>query len=105
MKDISLMKEMTPKVAAILKQMAHPKRLFLLCLIRDQEMSVSEIERLCGMGQSQTSQVLNQLKNQGLITDRREGKNVFYQLKDQEIAQLLHALYHIYCQDQETAHD
>ncbi len=99
------MKEMTPKVAAILKQMAHPKRLFLLCLIRDQEMSVSEIERLCGMGQSQTSQVLNQLKGQGLITDRRDGKNVFYQLKDQEIAQLLHALYHIYCQDQETAHD
>jgi DNA-binding transcriptional ArsR family regulator len=46
----------------------------LLCLLREEELSVSEIEEILGMAQSRISSQLAQLRNAELVRDRRDGK-------------------------------
>lgn len=94
------MKEQAEIVSQTLKVLAHPKRLFLLCLLKAEEMSVSQLEEASGMGQSQTSQVLNGLRRQGILAHRKEGKQIFYRLVDQNLEKLIESIYLIYCQEE-----
>ena len=61
-----------------LKLLADPTRLRLLLLLREEELSVVEIQEILGMGQSRISSHLAQLKAAKLVRDRRAGKNVYY---------------------------
>jgi len=63
-----------------LRLLADPNRLRLLLLLEREELSVAELQEILGKGQSQISTHLAQLKNAGLIEDRRTGKNIFYRL-------------------------
>ncbi len=65
-----------------LRLLADPNRLRLLLLLEREELSVAELQEILGKGQSQISTHLAQLKQTGLIEDRRTGKNIFYRLKD-----------------------
>src|ERR1039458_1888493 len=70
-------------MASILKSLrlaADPTRLRLLLLLEQEELSVAELQELLGRGQSQISTHLAQLKQSGLVDDRRTGKNSFYRL-------------------------
>ena len=96
-KDI---KDKAITVSETLKILAHPKRLYILCLLKTEELNVSQIESLSGMGQSQTSQVLNDLRRQGILSLKKKGKQCLYQLKDPKMASLIEALYQIYCQEE-----
>lgn len=64
-----------------LRLLADPNRLRLLLLLEREELSVAELQEILGKGQSQISTHLAQLKQAGLIEDRRTGKNIFYRLK------------------------
>lgn len=83
-----------------IKALSHPLRLSILCsLIENDEMMagdivVKEAERA---SQSQVSQYLSTMKAQGLITDRRNGHNIYYRLADKRIAQLIATLHQLYC--------
>src|SRR5512144_3226466 len=71
-------------MASILKSLrlaADPSRLRLLLLLEQEELSVAEIQEILNKGQSQISTHLAQLKQVGLVDDRRTGKNAFYRLK------------------------
>ncbi len=71
-------------MASILKSMrlaADPNRLRLLLLLEREELSVAELQEILAKGQSQISTHLAQLKQAGLVDDRRTGKNSFYRLK------------------------
>jgi ubiquinone/menaquinone biosynthesis C-methylase UbiE/biotin operon repressor len=71
-------------MASILKSMrlaADPNRLRLLLLLEREELSVAELQEILAKGQSQISTHLAQLKQAGLVEDRRTGKNSFYRLK------------------------
>ena len=59
---------------------ADPTRLRLLLLLQQEELSVAELQEILAKGQSQISTHLAQLKQGGLVDDRREGKNAFYRL-------------------------
>src|SRR3954449_6923347 len=63
-----------------LKLMADPTRLRLLLLLEEDELSVAELQKILGMGQSRISSHLAQLKRAGVVEDRRSGKNVYYGL-------------------------
>jgi ArsR family transcriptional regulator len=63
-----------------LKLLADPTRLRLLLLLEDDELSVAELQKILGMGQSRISSHLAQLKRAGVVEDRRSGKNVYYGL-------------------------
>lgn len=65
-----------------LKLLADPTRLRLLLLLREEELSVAEIQEILGMGQSRISSHLAQLKTAKLVRDRRAGKNIYYGLVD-----------------------
>src|ERR1700690_1290702 len=70
-------------MASILKSLrlaSDPNRLRLLLLLEREELSVSELQEVLGQGQSQISTHLSQLKQAGLVDDRRTGKNAFYRL-------------------------
>lgn len=56
-------------------------RVRLLLLLEREELSVAELQEILGRGQSQISTHLSQLKQAGLVEDRRTGKNIFYRLK------------------------
>ncbi len=70
-------------MASILKSLrlaADPNRLRILFLLEQEELSVAELQEVLAKGQSQISMHLAQLKQAGLVEDRREGKNSFYRL-------------------------
>jgi ubiquinone/menaquinone biosynthesis C-methylase UbiE len=81
-------------MSSILKSLrlaADPSRLRLLLLLEREELSVAELQEIAGKGQSQISTHLAQLKQAGLVDDRRTGKNAFYRLSaPAQLMALLH---------------
>jgi ArsR family transcriptional regulator len=69
-----------PSILKSLRLLADPNRLRILLLLAAEELSVAELQEIVGLGQSTISTQLSQLKNAGLIEDRRAGKNNLYRL-------------------------
>ena len=65
-----------------LRLIADETRLRLLLLLQKEELSVVEIQQILGLGQSRISMHLGQLRQAGLVQDRRAGKNIYYALTD-----------------------
>jgi ubiquinone/menaquinone biosynthesis C-methylase UbiE/biotin operon repressor len=69
-----------PSIVKILRVAADPTRLRILLLLQGEELSVAELQEILSMGQSTISTHLSQLKQAGLVEDRRTGKSNFYRL-------------------------
>jgi ArsR family transcriptional regulator len=69
-----------PSIVKILRVVADPNRLRILLLLRGEELSVAEMQEILAMGQSTISTHLSQLKQAGLVEDRRAGKSSLYRL-------------------------
>jgi len=67
-----------PSIVQILRALADPNRLRILLLLKAEELSVAELQEILVMGQSTISTHLSQLKQAGLVEDRRTGKSNFY---------------------------
>ncbi len=83
--------------ARILKMLAHPRRLQILCHLCGDEKTVGELERLCGASQSQVSQFLGRMSSEGLVAGRRTGHHVSYRIEDPQILALILSLHKIFC--------
>ena len=83
--------------AKILKALAHPKRLKLLCFLASGEKAVGELEEFSGASQSAVSQFLGRMKSEGLVTSNKEGQFVRYRISDERILHTIQALQKIYC--------
>jgi len=68
-------------IIKILRVVADPNRLRILLLLRGEELSVAELQEVLVMGQSTISTHLSQLKQAGLVEDRRIGKSNLYRSK------------------------
>jgi len=75
-----------------LKTLADPTRLRILALVLEEELTVAELQEALGMGQSRISASLGQLRRQGLVLDRRVGKNIHYAAVPVAVAPLRQAL-------------
>src|SRR5579862_1022252 len=64
----------------ILSEVADPNRLRIFLLLKAEELSVAELQEILFMGQSTISTHLSQLKQAGLVEDRRIGKHSLYRL-------------------------
>lgn len=84
-------------VASILKALAHPQRLMILCQLTDSPKTVGELEELSGASQSAVSQFLSRLKAEGLVQSERENQFIYYDIKDARIKKLIQALDKIFC--------
>ncbi len=69
-----------PSIVKILRVVADPSRLRILLLLSTEELSVAELQEILVMGQSTISTHLSQLKQAGLVEDRRTGKSNLYRL-------------------------
>jgi DNA-binding transcriptional ArsR family regulator len=87
MKFSELTAEQVEKSANMLKAIAHPIRIAILShLDEDKQLSVKEIHKLMGIEQSAASHHLGILKDRGILLSRREGKNIYYYIKDKNIS-------------------
>jgi ArsR family transcriptional regulator len=72
------MSEMKLSTLKCLKLLADPTRLRIVLLLHSHPLSVVELQEILGMGQSRISTQLSLLKQEGLVTDQRSGKNNIY---------------------------
>jgi DNA-binding transcriptional ArsR family regulator len=75
--------------AEIFKVLTHPARLAILDILRDGEHCVCHMEAWLGLRQAYLSQQLSVLRQAGLIRDRRDGWNIYYQIADKRIYEVL----------------
>lgn len=78
--------------ARLLKVLTHPVRLAILNILRDGEHCVCHMEAYLGYRQAYISQQLMVLREAGLIQDRRDGWNVYYQVIEPRIYEVLSAV-------------
>jgi DNA-binding transcriptional ArsR family regulator len=83
-----------------LKAIAHENRLVLLCLLSERERSVTELEELLSLRQTTVSQQLARLRFDDLVTTRRDGKMIYYSLKDDRHRKFIRVIYEMFCKDQ-----
>ncbi len=95
--DLDQMKTNAQEVAELLKVMAHPERLIVLCQLTQSEVGVGQLQQSSSLSQSAFSQHLTMLRKHGLIVARKESQQVFYSLADTRVAQLIQNLQTVFC--------
>ena len=83
----------------LLKALANEKRLMLLCLLAEGERSVGELNARLELSQSALSQHLAILRDDGLVTTRREAQSIYYGLANGPAQRIIDTLHGIYCGD------
>lgn len=83
---------MAREATRLLKAMAHPSRLLICCQLREGEMSVGQIEVTLGIRQPNLSRELARLRDDGIVTTRRESRVVFYRLDHPRAHALIDAI-------------
>ena len=86
------------RAAAYLKTLAHEGRLMILCHLSDGEKSVGELESLLQIRQAAVSQMLARLRDEQLVSTRRDGKTVYYSLADHNTQRVIGLMYELFCQ-------
>ncbi|GAA5193926.1 metalloregulator ArsR/SmtB family transcription factor [Ferrimonas gelatinilytica] len=85
------------EASRLLKSIANPHRLMILCLLLQQEMTVTELNAQVPLSQSALSQHLAVLRKEGLVQTRKESLQVWYRLASTEVEAILATLYQLYC--------
>lgn len=88
------------EVGDLLRTLANPNRLMIVCTLVEGERSVAQLEAVLGIHQPTLSQQLGGLRAAGLVETRREAKHVFYRLTDAKAVRVVEALYAIFCADE-----
>jgi DNA-binding transcriptional ArsR family regulator len=89
--DVEAMRFAAANASILLKALANPDRLLLLCQLSQGEHCVGDLEALLGV-----------LRTEGLVSTRRQGKNIFYSVADPAALEVLTLLYRLYCSQAET---
>jgi DNA-binding transcriptional ArsR family regulator len=95
--SLERMRDSAAGVALVLRSLGNPDRLMLLCQLSQEELCVGDLEVLLDIRQPSLSQQLGVLRREGLVSSRKEGKRVYYQVADPKILSLLQTLYELYC--------
>ncbi len=95
--EITSMRDSADLVVGVLKSLANTDRLLILCHLAQDELNVSQIEQITQINQPTLSQQLMMLRKSNVVTTRRDGKQIFYSIKDPNLVSVLHTLYELYC--------
>lgn len=85
------------RASEFLKALAHENRLMILCILAEGEKSVSELEEFLALRQPTVSQQLARLRADGLVSTRRDGKTIYYNLASEEARTIIGAIYDVFC--------
>ncbi|TNL46777.1 ArsR/SmtB family transcription factor [Acinetobacter bereziniae] len=94
---IDVMRDSASSVVTILKSLANTDRLLILCHLAQQELNVSQIEEHTQINQPTLSQQLMMLRKSDVVVTRRDGKQIYYSIKDDKLTTVLKMLYDLYC--------
>ena len=86
------------EAAQLLKCLAHPGRLLVLCRLVEGEATVSELQALGELSMSALSQHLAVLREAGLVETRRQAQTIFYTLADSPALEVMRVLHRVYCE-------
>ncbi len=81
--------QISEQIAAPLAAIASPQRIAILLLIGKGEACVCHLEASLGWRQAYISQHLMALRKADILQDRREGRYIFYSLKDASLLDLI----------------
>ena len=95
--DLTGKSENIREASEAMQAMAHPLRLKILCLVGNQELSVLEIVDAVGTTQSNISQHLAILRDNGILKSRKEANRVFYRIEDARVLKMISLTREIFC--------
>ena len=96
--DLATFEANATDVARILKALANERRLMILCRLAERdEASVSELAEAVGLSQSALSQHLAKMRDEEIVSFRRESQTLWYRIADPRIAKLLNQLERLFC--------
>lgn len=93
------MQENAKAAASFLKGIASTHRLLILCELATGEKSVTELIEATGMPQTSMSQHLSKLKEEKIVTFRRDHRVLFYRIDNQAVIKIIDVLYREFCQE------
>jgi DNA-binding transcriptional ArsR family regulator len=85
------------QASELLKALSHEGRLLMLCLLAEGEKTVSEIEAELEMPQAAVSQQLARLRLDGLVSARRDGRNIHYSIASGDARAIIDTLHRQFC--------
>ena len=95
--DLLKLEAAAAEAGKLLKVISNADRLLLLCQMTQGEFSVRELELMTGIVQPTLSQQLTVLRDELLVSTRRDGKQIFYTIASKEALAVLQVLYQLYC--------
>lgn len=96
--DLDAVRGAAAQACGLLKVLGNPDRLLLLCQLTQAEYCVGELETLLQIQQPTLSQQLGVLRQEGLVSTRREGKQIYYRIESKEAMAVMQVLYQQFCQ-------
>ena len=95
--DLDKMKISAGKACQMMKVLSNPDRLMLLCQLSQGEKRVGELEEILGIVQPTLSQQLTVLRDEELVTTRRDGKSIYYQIASPQALAVMNVLFEQFC--------
>ncbi len=95
--ELNEMRAAATEACTLMKVLANPDRLLILCQLSQGEKRVGELETLLGIVQPTLSQQLTVLREQQLVSTRRDGKHIFYTLSSPRTLAVIQTLYEQFC--------
>lgn len=95
--DLDKMKASASNACRLMKVLSNPDRLMLLCQLSQGEKRVGELEEILGIVQPTLSQQLTVLREEELVTTRRDGKNIYYQIASPQALAVMNVLFEQFC--------
>ena len=96
-KDVKMMRRNAGEAASMLRVLSHEVRLSVLCDLLAGERTAGALVASSGLSQSALSQHLAKLREEGLVTTRREAQTIFYRVADPKVERLISMLHELYC--------
>ncbi len=97
-RDLAALQNSAGEVATLLRAIGNERRLLLLChLIEHEEMTAGSLAEAIDLSPSATSQHLAKMRDEGLVTSRREAQTIYYRIADPRITRVIALLKQLYC--------
>lgn len=95
--NLAMFEDSASRAAALMRLLAHEKRLMVLCQLCEGELPVSELQMRVGLSQSALSQHLALLREHGAVETRRERQMIFYRIADPAVLRVIETLAELFC--------
>jgi DNA-binding transcriptional ArsR family regulator len=91
------LKASADQACALLKALANPHRLMIVCSLLEREQSVGALAQLLGVRETLASQHLGLLRRDGVVSARRDGQTIYYALQSGQARALVETLSNLFC--------